>query len=303
MDPPNLPQPQNATAPSQHPTPILTQNQSPVPSTPTLTLNQAPVPSTSPSSSQSQCDQLVYKSRLVEYTQRSRIELPVYCTVNEGLPHIPKFRSSVLVNGTTYNSPNTFSLRKAAEQDAAKIAMADIEQKINEAVTRCLIYEDRVFCKAVLNEYAVKRSIERPSYNTVKPEGLIPIFRSTLVFNGVAYTGDTGSNKKEAEQLVAHAAILSLMDASVGMLAPHHEFLKRKPGELTSEATAHLPITFVPAVSEQPMGFVSTSPSLAVLRSKKRQKNKKSKKGLHTDVQLPIAAVPLMQPAPCSVAQ
>lgn len=80
----------------------------------------------------------------MEYTQRSRIELPVYCTVNEGLPHIPKFRSSVLVNGTTYNSPNTFSLRKAAEQDAAKIAMADIEQKINEAVTRCLIYEVRL---------------------------------------------------------------------------------------------------------------------------------------------------------------
>ena len=79
--------------------------------------------------------------------------------------------------------------------------------------------------------------------------------------------------------------IVSAADASVGMLAPYHEFLKRKPGEITSEATAHLPITFVPAVSEQPMGFVSTSPSLAVLRSKKRQKNKKSKKGLHTDVQ------------------
>ena len=50
----------------------------------------------------------------------------------------------MLVNGTTYNSPNTFCLRKAAEQDAAKIAMADIEQKINEAVTRCLIYEVRL---------------------------------------------------------------------------------------------------------------------------------------------------------------
>lgn len=76
----------------------------------------------------------------------------------------------------------------------------------------CLVaFQDKVFCKAILNEYAVKRSIERPSYNTVKPEGSIPIFRSTLVFNGVSYTGDTSSNKKEAEQLAAHAAILSLM--------------------------------------------------------------------------------------------
>lgn len=76
----------------------------------------------------------------------------------------------------------------------------------------CLVaFQDKVFCKAILNEYAVKRSIERPSYNTVKPEGLIPIFRSTLVFNGVSYTGDTSSSKKEAEQLAAHAAILSLM--------------------------------------------------------------------------------------------
>lgn len=79
--------------------------------------------------------------------------------------------------------------------------------------------------------------------------------------------------------------IISAAEASVGKLPPQHEFLKRKPEEPTSEATAHLPITFVPAVSEQPMGFVSTSPSLAVLPSKKRRKNKKSKKGLHTDVQ------------------
>lgn len=79
--------------------------------------------------------------------------------------------------------------------------------------------------------------------------------------------------------------IISAAEASVGKLPPQHEFLKRKPEEPTSEATAHLPITFVPAVSEQPMGFVSTSPSWAVLPSKKRRKNKKSKKGLHTDVQ------------------
>lgn len=79
--------------------------------------------------------------------------------------------------------------------------------------------------------------------------------------------------------------IISAAEASVGKLPPQHEFLKRKPEEPTSEATAHLPITFVPAVSEQPMGFASTSPSLAVLPSKKRRKNKKSKKGLHTDVQ------------------
>lgn len=74
----------------------------------------------------------MHKNRLQEYAQRSAIPLPIYQTVNEGSQHAPQFRSTVLVDGASYTSPNTFSHRKAAEQDVAKIALANILQKIKE---------------------------------------------------------------------------------------------------------------------------------------------------------------------------
>ena len=57
--------------------------------------------------------------------------------------------------------------------------------------------------------------LEKPAYNTIQPGGLIPVFVSTLVFNGVSYTGDKGRNKKEAEQLAARAIILSILGTSL----------------------------------------------------------------------------------------
>jgi len=61
-----------------------------------------------------------------------------------------------------------------------------------------------------LNEYATKLNLEGPTYKTVQKEGLLPVFISSLVFNGSIYTGDAARNKKDAEQLAAGSAILSI---------------------------------------------------------------------------------------------
>ncbi|KAA8530647.1 hypothetical protein F0562_005419 [Nyssa sinensis] len=172
-------------------------------------------------------EHLLHKNRLQEFTQRSAIPLPIYQTVNEGAQHAPKFRSTVLVDGSYYTSPSTFLNRKAAEQNVAKFALDSISEKIkNEGCP--LIYEDTVFCKSILNEYAVKMNLEKPAYETIQAEGLLPVFVSSLVFNGVTYTGNAGRNKKEAEQLAARAVILSILagDSSSGTLIS--EIIKSK---------------------------------------------------------------------------
>ncbi|KAJ6309439.1 hypothetical protein OIU77_015236 [Salix suchowensis] len=73
---------------------------------------------------------------------------------------------------------------------------------------------ETVFCKSILNEFAVKVNREKPTYNSVQLPGPLPVFTSTLVFDGVSYTGDTGRSKKEAEQLAARTVILSLLGNS-----------------------------------------------------------------------------------------
>ncbi|KAK8557661.1 hypothetical protein V6N13_008033 [Hibiscus sabdariffa] len=152
----------------------------------------------------------LHKNWLQQFAQRSSMQLPVYQTLNEGPMHAPKFRSTVLVDGVKYTSETTFSNRKAAEQDVAKHALECISKKIKDE-GRSLIHVDTIFCKSILNEFVAKTNLEGPTYTTLWSQGLVPVFVSTLVFNGVTYRGETGRNKKEAEQLAARAAIQSLL--------------------------------------------------------------------------------------------
>uniref|UniRef100_A0A0A0LCN7 DRBM domain-containing protein n=1 Tax=Cucumis sativus TaxID=3659 RepID=A0A0A0LCN7_CUCSA len=69
---------------------------------------------------------------------------------------------------------------------------------------------DLMLCKSILSEYTDKMGLERPIYTTKHNQGSVAFFQSTLVFDGVVYTSDLGRTKKEAEQLAARAAILSL---------------------------------------------------------------------------------------------
>ncbi|MFQ6654755.1 hypothetical protein Gotur_025603 [Gossypium turneri] len=54
-------------------------------------------------------------------------------------------------------------------------------------------------------------NLEMPTYNTIQSGGVLPLFVSTLVFNGATYRGETGRNKKEAEQLAARVVIQALL--------------------------------------------------------------------------------------------
>ena len=71
-----------------------------------------------------------------------------------------------------------------------------------------------------MNEYADKLHVEQPTYKTDQQQlgGVLPIFITSLVFNGTSYTGDPARTKKEAEQSAAKAAILSIMGMLMCML-------------------------------------------------------------------------------------
>lgn len=71
----------------------------------------------------------MYKNHLQEFSLRSGNEFPVYQTINEGVLHTPKFRSTVRVAGMTYTSKSTFPQKKAAEQDVARLALESILEK------------------------------------------------------------------------------------------------------------------------------------------------------------------------------
>uniref|UniRef100_A0A2K1X754 DRBM domain-containing protein n=3 Tax=Populus TaxID=3689 RepID=A0A2K1X754_POPTR len=236
-----VPDPTPSPAPVHEPTPSPAPVPDPTPSPAPVhepTPSPAPVPDPTPNPAPENIsfskklvkkglpDNLMYKNRLQEYTQKSSLQLPVYQTLNEGPAHMPRFRSTVWVDGARYRSQKTFLHRKAAEQDVANLALESILKRVKDEGCPLLL-GDTVFCKSILNEFAVKVNREKPTYNTVQSPGLLPVFISTLVFDGVSYTGDAGRNKKEAEQLAARAVILSLIGNS-GSSKILYEIIKSK---------------------------------------------------------------------------
>ncbi|XP_047325203.1 uncharacterized protein LOC124932987 [Impatiens glandulifera] len=57
-------------------------------------------------------------------------------------------------------------------------------------------------------------NLEKPVYHTVKEEGLLQVFTSSLVFNEVKYTGEVCRTKKDSELLAARALIISILGKS-----------------------------------------------------------------------------------------
>lgn len=168
----------------------------------------------------------MYKNLLQEYAQKSRLLLPVYNIENEGFPHAPKFRSSVIIDGTKFTSNFTFPDRRAAEQDVAKFAYETIVKDNKTLTAGPHIYQNLRFCKLILYEYATTTGLGVPKYNTTLAEGPPrPVFVSSFVLGGKSYTGHVGRSKKEAEQLVARLAIQSLLGSDSGKLT---EIIKSK---------------------------------------------------------------------------
>ncbi|KAL5751247.1 hypothetical protein ACOSP7_025850 [Xanthoceras sorbifolium] len=157
-----------------------------------------------------------YKKLLNEFTQKSRLPIPKYETRIEGLHKAPMFRSCVLVNGKSYESQEAFPKRKEAEQDAAKLALEQLTGELRDEVNS--IIQDPTLCKMILNEYAFKLKLKKPEYITIPGQEVDGSFISSLVFEGKCYQGGVVLSKKRAEQLAAHAAVLSLLESDSGVL-------------------------------------------------------------------------------------
>ncbi|KAI7985169.1 Double-stranded RNA-binding protein 4 [Camellia lanceoleosa] len=193
-------------------------------------------------------DRLMHKNRLQEYTQKSALQLPVYQTINEGFPHAPKFRSTVLVNGEKYTSVHTFSQRKEAEQEVAKYALERAMKREEVEVFPLIHQEEILFCKSILHEFAAKMNLKIPKYTTSHAQGLQLVYVSSLVFDGKTFTGEVAGSKKVAEQLAARASIQSLLGSDSGTVL--RQIIKAK-GKHTASLQIANDSTFLPITVKQ----------------------------------------------------
>jgi dsRNA-specific ribonuclease len=73
--------------------------------------------------------QLPYKSQLQIYAQKRHKVLPSYDTIQIGPPQAILFKSTVTLDGQTFESPQDYRTVKEAEFAAARVALMSLPQE------------------------------------------------------------------------------------------------------------------------------------------------------------------------------
>ncbi|KAG8376423.1 hypothetical protein BUALT_Bualt09G0061900 [Buddleja alternifolia] len=143
----------------------------------------------------------MYKNRLQQYAQKQNLGFPVYSCEAEGPPHDRRFKSRVSFDGKSYETVEFFPTLKEAEQAAAKVAC------------HVLSADDGGLYKNLLQEFAQKKGLLCPTYETVS-SGLShrPSFVSTVEIGSGTFRGDEAKTKKQAEMNAAKIAYMALQE-------------------------------------------------------------------------------------------
>ncbi|KAG2564404.1 hypothetical protein PVAP13_7NG093241 [Panicum virgatum] len=202
-------------------------------------------------------EKYMHKNRLQEFCVQTHKKLPIYKVELEGEYHQPKYKCTVEVDGKQFSSTGTFSRKKEAEQDAARLAyeiLATIgEGDIKEVFG--LLDQDAVFCKSILYEFAVKTKTTWPSYSVFRIEKPFTMFVASVVFNGNTYTGEAASNKKDAEQNAARAAIKSILATGNSCMIG---IVRSKKQLITAiKSSGSTPTTFTPIKFTRPVAYAA----------------------------------------------
>ncbi|XP_010243729.1 PREDICTED: double-stranded RNA-binding protein 1-like [Nelumbo nucifera] len=150
--------------------------------------------------------QHLYKNQLQSYAQRKSTALPTYSYVNEGLPHDPRFKAKVTINGQIFESPGVFCTVKEAENAAAGAACASL------SLDDIQLDEYGIY-KNLLQELMQKEGFSMPIYNTTRSGAShLPTFFSSVEIEKEIFQGEAAKTKKQAEMNAAKVAYFVLKE-------------------------------------------------------------------------------------------
>ncbi|GAU48806.1 hypothetical protein TSUD_406390 [Trifolium subterraneum] len=184
----------------------------------------------------------MYKTQLQQLCHRQRWSLPEYSKQNEGLPHKPSFKASVVVNGVTFTSSDAFNSAKEAQNQAAmkaffnfsspppppsvmalktqtdeygskeKVEVAKPQESLVTSKPLVIITATDRLSKSHLHNYAQKNNLD-PLVYEIKAEGLPHDihYKAIVSIGGKSFESPTFFNTvKEAEQAAAKVAMMEL---------------------------------------------------------------------------------------------
>ncbi|KAH7561351.1 hypothetical protein JRO89_XS10G0215000 [Xanthoceras sorbifolium] len=226
-----------------------------------------------------------YKSQLQSYARCKNIDSPSYTSIREGPAHAPCFKATVTVDGGTFESPDFFKSRKAAEHAAANVALMSLSLSgFQEASspncschftkTSCLEstfdIDDSGFYKSILQELTQREDLSKPVYKTIKSGAPhMPTFFSTVELEGEVFYGKAGRYKKEAEIKAAKVAYTSLIERVQNQSTGFTSQIIEADGDVKSTLSSELAITGNSQSLEQNRKKLVSSPDIKHTESSK----------------------------------
>ncbi|KAL6616144.1 hypothetical protein ACP70R_038414 [Stipagrostis hirtigluma subsp. patula] len=189
--------------------------------------------------------QLPYKNQLQIYAQKRGKQLPLYCPIQEGPPHAPLFKSTVTIDGQTFESPEYCHTLKEAETAAAKVALMSLPL---EAIQPEKPTVPSLSYKNLLQEIFQKEGVPLPIYKTSDVSNRSGAFESTVEIQGKIFRGE-GTTKKQAEMNAAKVAFEHFKDSFWGKSFASPTVIGGSHVQGTNNLSAKQEITIEPGFS------------------------------------------------------
>ncbi|XP_038707168.1 double-stranded RNA-binding protein 1-like [Tripterygium wilfordii] len=203
----------------------------------------------------------MYKCRLQEICHQRRWALPTYSAMKDGPDHLPSFKSSVSVNGLSFDSTESWRTLREAHNDAAKEALLHFAPALPQSVaelnaegpkvgeislgpeTLCGTFTavDDMHYKNQLLIYAQLENLDIPRYSSqIEGTSHDPRFKATVAIGGCTFESpEQFRTLKEAEQAAAKSAFMSL--SQDGFQVGDYGLYKNLLQEFAQREKIHMP--------------------------------------------------------------
>ncbi|CAM0902041.1 unnamed protein product [Alopecurus aequalis] len=132
-----------------------------------------------------------YKNQLQIYAQKRGKDLPLYSRIQDGPSHPPRFKSTVTIDGKTFESQQYFHTVKEADQAAANLALMYLTQEASS--------QKQFQVQAVPHKNPRQNTSSDDSNNSF-------IAKSTLGTKAKSFQGGSGNTNKQKQMAVADGA-------------------------------------------------------------------------------------------------
>ncbi|KAI5406886.1 hypothetical protein KIW84_053234 [Lathyrus oleraceus] len=171
------------------------------------------------------------KHQLQNYARKNNLDQPVFTIITEGLPNVIRYKATVVIGGTSFDSPTFFNTIKDAEHAAAKVALKElpISADLFKKASILLVSDDESCpAKSLLLELTQREGFSKPTYKTTDSgSNHMPTFFSTVEVDGVEFHGKASRSIKQAEHDAAKIAYIALKECGLHTYASFSSSTKK----------------------------------------------------------------------------